>query len=77
MNQKTRPFESTIFRGTFAFIPAAIATNMAFLPFAALVYLGAAIPEWLQIFVALAGVVIAIVVGFRCFRWFYRYFESV
>jgi uncharacterized membrane protein len=77
MNDRTRPFESTVFRASISFVLATVAAKMTFIPFIALVYFEKVIPKWVQVSVLVVGVSLAVFVGFKSFRWLYRYFGSL
>jgi hypothetical protein len=77
MNDKMRPLESPIGRACLSFFLATVAANMTCIPFIAVVYFEKVFPAWVLFSVLFVGIFLSVLVGFKCFRWFYRYFEKL
>jgi hypothetical protein len=76
VNEKTRPFVSTLSRVSISFVLATIAAKMTLIPFFAVVCFDKILPDWAQLGVVFVGVSLAVFVGVKSFKWLYTYFGN-
>jgi len=66
-----------LFRTSISLVLAAVAAQITFIPFAFFSYFGKLFPNWLQASSLIVGFSLALLVGYKCFKWIFRYFGGL
>ena len=77
MSEKNRPFESTVLRASLSLVLASIATNMTLIPVFVILFFEKVLPEWVVGSFSVTWAFLSVFVGFKTFRWFYRYLRGL